>query len=180
MREFLQKRVVQPIMNLLTQGITPERIALSLACGIVLGIFPALGWTTLLCFAAAFAFRLNLPAIQLVNYFVYPLQLALLLPFIRAGEVVFGARRMALSLAQIAAMIHADMLNAIRVLWVATLHAVVVWAVIAGPTILLLYAALEPLVRKLATATGRAHRAKGTADVAETAVAPPPPHRAGE
>jgi len=29
--------------------------------------------------------RLNLPAIQLVNLVVYPLQLALLVPFLRAG-----------------------------------------------------------------------------------------------
>jgi uncharacterized protein (DUF2062 family) len=178
---FFQRRVVRPIVNLLTQGITPEKIAMSLACGIVLGIFPALGWTTLLCALAAFAFRLNLPAIQLVNYFVYPLQLALLIPFIRMGEFVFRAQRMALSLSQIAAMIRADMLNAIRVLWVATLHAVMVWAVLAGPAIFLLYIALAPVLRKLAKATGLLPGARGSATgAAITSVAPAPSHRAKE
>ena len=70
-----------PIVMLLKQGTAPEKIALSLSMGFVLGIFPVIGSTTLLCAAAAFMFKLNLPAIQLVNYFVYPLQLGLLLPF---------------------------------------------------------------------------------------------------
>lgn len=81
MREgFIHRRLVQPVIALLSQGITPEKIALSLAIGIVLGVFPVLGSTTLLCAAAAMVFRLNLPAIQLVNYIVYPLQLALFVP----------------------------------------------------------------------------------------------------
>ena len=69
-RGFFDRRVVGPSMALLTQGITPEKIALSLAFGIVLGIFPVPGSTTMLCAAAAVVFRLNLPAIQLVNYVV--------------------------------------------------------------------------------------------------------------
>ena len=64
---FFHRRIIAPIVALLTQGITPEKIALSLACGIVLGIFPVLGSTTILCAAAAVLFGLNLPAIQLVN-----------------------------------------------------------------------------------------------------------------
>ena len=67
-RGFFHRRVVAPIVALLTQGITPEKIALSLAFGIVLGIFPVLGSTTVLCAAAALVFGLNLPAIQLVNW----------------------------------------------------------------------------------------------------------------
>jgi len=38
-RGFLHRRFIAPIVALLTQGITPEKIALSLAFGIVLGIF---------------------------------------------------------------------------------------------------------------------------------------------
>ncbi len=69
-QDFIYRRLVQPVVALLTQGVTPEKIALSLAMGIGLGIFPVLGSTTLLCAAAAIIFRLNLPAIQLINFFV--------------------------------------------------------------------------------------------------------------
>lgn len=86
-----QRRVVAPIVAQLRQGITPQKVALTLALGGVLGIFPILGATTLLCAVAGVWLRLNQPIIQLVNYLVYPLQIALLIPFYRAGERLFGA-----------------------------------------------------------------------------------------
>ncbi|MFY9660850.1 MAG: DUF2062 domain-containing protein, partial [Terriglobales bacterium] len=118
-RGFLHRRFIAPIVALLTQGITPEKIALSLAFGIVLGIFPVPGSTTLLCAAAALIFRLNLPAIQLVNYLIYPLQLFLLLPFIRLGEMLFRAAPLRLSLTQILAMARAGLPHAVATLWLA-------------------------------------------------------------
>src|ERR1035438_1407369 len=86
---FLQDKLLRPIIELLKQEVTPEKMALSLALGAALGIFPALGWTTALCAIAALTLRLNLPAIQIVNYFVYPLQIVLLIPFFRLGERLF-------------------------------------------------------------------------------------------
>src|SRR6202521_464308 len=95
------RKIFLPIVDLLRQGITPEKIALSIALGAVLGIFPVLGATTILCAAAALVLRLNLPAIQLVNFLIYPLQLILLLPFLQAGSRITGAARVTLSLQQI-------------------------------------------------------------------------------
>jgi len=65
------RNILVPIVDLLRQGITPEKIALSVALGAVLGIFPVLGSTTLLCAAAAFILRLNMPPIQVVNFLIY-------------------------------------------------------------------------------------------------------------
>ena len=146
---FIYRRLVQPVVALLTQGITPEKIALSLAIGIVLGIFPVLGSTTLLCAAAAIVFRLNLPAIQLINYFVYPLQLILIVPFIRAGEFLFRAQPLQLSLAQMLAMARADLPHAISALWVAALHAVSAWLLVGPVMIFVLYFLLSHLVRRV-------------------------------
>src|ERR1700761_8955067 len=100
MKIFFQRRIVEPLLALLRQGITPKKIALSLACGIVLGLFPVLGTTTALCAIAAFAFGLNLPAVQLVNYFMYPVQLAMIVPFIKAGEWILRTDRTQLKLTQ--------------------------------------------------------------------------------
>jgi uncharacterized protein (DUF2062 family) len=151
---FFHRKIVRPVVDLLRQGITPEKIALSIACGLILGIFPALGWTTLLCFLAAVIFQLNLPAVQLVNYFVYPLQLLLLIPFIRAGEILFHSARMPLSLTQILALIKTDAGHAIRVLWVATVHAVAVWALIAPLSIYVISKILTPALQRLGAVRG--------------------------
>src|SRR5256885_328582 len=69
------RRIIAPILAQLRQGITPEKIALTLALGAALGIFPILGASTLLCAIAGIWLRLNQPVIQLTNYLVYPLQL---------------------------------------------------------------------------------------------------------
>src|SRR5205823_6730685 len=91
------RKIFLSILDMLRQGITPERIALSIALGGVLGVFPVLGSTTILCAAAAFVLRLNLAAMQVVNLLVYPLQLLLFLPFLQAGSRITGAARITLS-----------------------------------------------------------------------------------
>ena len=153
-RGFFYRRVAGPIVALLTQGITPEKIALSLAFGIVLGIFPVLGSTTILCAVAALIFRLNLPAIQLVNYLIYPLQLFFLLPFIRLGEMLFRAAPLQLSLAQMLAMARADMPHAVATLWLAGVHAMSAWLLIGPPATLLLYFLLSRALRQVAASSG--------------------------
>jgi len=148
---FFYGRLILPILNLLRQGITPEKIALSIAFGVALGVFPVIGATTLLCALAAIAFRLNLPAIQLVNYFVYPLQIALLLPFIRFGEVLFRVRHpLPFSITQILEMITTSIPNAVSTLWTATMHAIVAWILVGPLAVLLFYGALAPALRRMA------------------------------
>ncbi len=68
----------------------PETIALIFALGLVLGVFPVFGLPTLLCAGAAILFRLNLPAIQIVNQICAPLQYALLIPLARLGAKFTG------------------------------------------------------------------------------------------
>lgn len=69
-------------------GLPPEVVASIFALGMVLGVFPVYGLPTLFCAPAALVFRLNLPAIQVVNQLCSPLQLLLLVPLGRAGARV--------------------------------------------------------------------------------------------
>jgi hypothetical protein len=70
----------------LSQGISPRRLALTLALGFAIGCIPVIGIPTLLCAGLALALRLNLPAIQMANYVAMPLQLILIVPFVRLGS----------------------------------------------------------------------------------------------
>jgi uncharacterized protein (DUF2062 family) len=137
------------LLAFLIMGITPERLGLCIALGIAFGLVPALGTATLLCTMAAFLFRLNLAAILLVNYFVYPLQLALLIPFIRAGEWLFGAKPLGLSLEIIRQMLETDPWKTVINLSTATIHAVTVWLLIAPVVVALVYLTVTPFLRKL-------------------------------
>jgi len=149
---FFRRRIVAPILALLTQGITPEKIALSLSFGIVLGVFPVLGSTTVLCAAAAWIVGLNLPSIQLVNWLIYPMQLFLLVPFIRMGEKLFRAEPLPFSLAQIMTMVRASLPHAVSTLWVAEVHAIVAWLLTGPPVLFLLYVVLSRVLRQVASA----------------------------
>ncbi len=149
LRSWLQRQVITPIFQLLRQGITPEKIALSIAFGAVLGSMPFIGLTTTLCFLVAYLLRLNPVAIQLVNYLMYPVQIALFLPFIRAGEKLFHGPHLAISLAQLERLIQSNTLQTIRVLWTVLWHAITVWAAIAPVAIAILYLCLTPVLRRL-------------------------------
>jgi uncharacterized protein (DUF2062 family) len=139
MLSFFQRRIAAPVKTLLLQNVTPEKIALSLACGVVLGLFPVIGSTTLLCMMAAFVLRLNLPAVQAANYLVYPVQLALILPFMRAGEFLFRADRTPLTLKQMAAAVHQNAWQAFHLLWRLEVHGVAAWLLFAPVAIAVLY-----------------------------------------
>ncbi|MFZ0613450.1 MAG: DUF2062 domain-containing protein [Desulfobacterales bacterium] len=146
---LLQKTLVDPVIRLLRQGITAEKIALGMAVGIVIGIFPVIGSTTLLCTLAAMVLRLNLPAVQLVNYLVYPLQIALLIPFFQFGAWLFNIEPLPLSASQLIEMFRADFWDAIRQLWDTTMRAIAAWGLICLPALAALYYGLRPLLKKI-------------------------------
>jgi uncharacterized protein (DUF2062 family) len=142
-------RWLKPFIQLLRQGVSPEKIALTIALGIILGVTPVLGSTMLLCTLAAIVLRLNLPAIHLVNGVVYPIQFLLLIPFYRLGAWMFRADASTISLAGVTALIREGVWHAIRTLWVVTLHALLAWLVLGIVALNILYAVLVPLVRQL-------------------------------
>ncbi len=146
---FFNRRLLRPILALLRQGVTPQKMALSLALGGALGVFPALGWSRTLCAIAAIVLRLNLPAIQIANYIAYPAQIALLVPFFRWGERLFRAPHFPISVPQIYGLFHAGAWIAIKLLWTTIWHAIVVWGMIAPVFVGLLYSTLLPLLRRV-------------------------------
>ena len=151
MREsFWQRRVVAPIVGQLKQGITPEKIALTIALGLVLGIFPILGSTTILCGLAAVLLRLNQPIIQLVNYFAYPLQLALIIPIYRLGETLFRQPHIPLSIPLLFERFRADFGKFLTDFGIVAVQGIAVWCLLAPVAAAILYYAFRPPLRALA------------------------------
>jgi uncharacterized protein (DUF2062 family) len=88
---FWKRRVVLPILAQLKQGITPDKIAATLALGTACSLFPFLGFTTLLNVGAGLALRLNHPILQTINQLLGPVQLVLILVYVRLGETIWRA-----------------------------------------------------------------------------------------
>ncbi|SFU41917.1 DUF2062 domain-containing protein [Pontibacter akesuensis] len=147
--DFVKRRLVQPVLNLLWQGMTPRSLAATVAAGTVVGVIPAIGVTTLLGTLVAARFRLNIAATVLVSYLVQPLQLLLAIPFIRLGISLFSLGELRLSLAEMQTMFNADWVEALNKLWQANLAGVAAWALLATPVGVLLYLVLIPLFKWL-------------------------------
>jgi uncharacterized protein (DUF2062 family) len=147
---WARRRLLDPILSLLRQGVTPEKLALSLAFGMGLGILPVLGLSTVLCTVAAVSLRLNLPAIQLVNYLAAPLQLALIIPFVRVGEHLIGAEAQPLTISAGFKLLEAGVLTAVITLWDAIIHALLGWIVIGPLFIYALYRLAKPPLARAA------------------------------
>jgi uncharacterized protein (DUF2062 family) len=145
------RRIALPVFALLRRGTSPQKLAWSLAAGLLIGIFPVLGTTTVLCLALAFLFRLNIAASQLANHLVYPLQLLLIIPFIRLGSRIFHTASMLLSPNQFLHDARQAPLNLVRQLWLWESHAIILWAILAALLIPLIALTLTPILKRLLT-----------------------------
>lgn len=86
------QRVKHLFRDLLAGGLDPKKSSLAVAVGLLWGLFPLVGTTTLLCTASALVLRLNVALTNAANYAVYPLQVLLMVPFFRLGSLFTGKR----------------------------------------------------------------------------------------
>ena len=132
----------------LSQGISPRRLALTLALGFAIGCIPVVGIPTVLCAALALALRLNLPAIQAANYAAMPLQLVLIVPFVRFGGWLLPGNHPHITAAR-SLLEHLPALNlAARVGGMAG-QALLAWLLFAIPFVTLLTAGLTLMLRRI-------------------------------
>jgi uncharacterized protein (DUF2062 family) len=133
--------------RILQSGLTPEKLSLTILLGATVGVMPLLWGTTLLCAVLAPLLRLNMAALQAVNYLCYPLQIALFIPFCRAGELLFpwGPR---VSAACLTDALHGHVASTFQLIAWATVRGLGVWLISAPPTFLLLYPLVKALLKK--------------------------------
>jgi uncharacterized protein (DUF2062 family) len=153
-RGLFYRRAVLPVLALLRMGASPERLAWSIAAGAVIGISPLLGSTTILCLTVAVVFRLNIAASQLGNHIVYPLELLLVIPFLRLGSIVFRTPPVPLSPAVIMQTARHHPIELIKVLWLWEWHALILWAALSVVLMPLIAFVLTPLLRRLMPQAG--------------------------
>ena len=146
---FFQLRVVTPLIHLLRVGASPRRLAWSLAVGAVIGINPIVGSTTLVSLGVAFLARLNIIASQIANHLCFPIQLALVLVYLRAGEILFRTGPPPLATKDLIHLMRIHPWSTAQILWTWEWHALIVWAVVAAITCPILAAILTPILTRV-------------------------------
>jgi uncharacterized protein (DUF2062 family) len=130
-------------------GASPEKLAWSLAVGVVVGVNPLLGSTTLLALGLAGIFRLNVVASQVGNHAMYPVEIALFPVFIKLGSMLFVTEKLPLAGKELWEAVRRHPWNTTKVLWRWEWHALVVWVVFAAVALPAIGLGLQPLLAKM-------------------------------
>jgi len=125
------RKIKHAVRLQLRQGLSPAACSASIAASFTIGIFPIMGFSTLINTVVAFFFRLNQPVVQAFNWIVGPLKIALIFPFLRFGEWLFGAEPFSLSLTEFSKIFFEDWLATTREFAWTFVHAIAGWLVVA-------------------------------------------------
>ena len=147
--------LVAPVVTQLTHGTSPDRIGWTIALGMVVGVFPIMGSTTLVCLLIGWLLGLNQPVLHVFRAVVYPLHLALILIFIRLGERLYGAPLISFSIPQLIGKFKDSPLQFARDFGMAAWHGVSAWLLIAPVAAVLIKMAAMPALRKLSLSLKR-------------------------
>ena len=133
MKKLINKKLLKPLLFFLKQGTSPRKLSLTLALGITIGIIPVLGINTFLLAILALVLRLNLPAVQVVNYAVYVFQIILFVPFLSLGNYLFNGANSPIELSNVLHLFEVKFWDTFYAIWQINLLGLLVWLIIAIP-----------------------------------------------
>ncbi|EMS59342.1 hypothetical protein TRIUR3_13592 [Triticum urartu] len=96
---WLNARVVDPLLQVIQRGAEPKQLAFSAALGVTIGVFPICGTTVIIggLAVAMLGARCNAVTVMVLNLAATPLELSLIIPFLRLGEIVTGGEHFPLT-----------------------------------------------------------------------------------
>jgi uncharacterized protein (DUF2062 family) len=143
--------LIAPVKLQLRQGISVNRVSWTVALGFVLGVFPIMGTTSIVCLLVGWLFRLNQALLHLFKAVVYPLHLALILVFIRLGERLYGVPLISFSIPELMGKFKTDPIQFARDFGMAAWHGVSAWLVIAPFAVVVIKITATPILRRVAS-----------------------------
>jgi hypothetical protein len=75
---------------LLKQGLTPKELIQSVIVSGLISIIPILGVSTFMITTISLKSKLNFPLMIALSYLMWPVQILMIIPFIRIGEFIFS------------------------------------------------------------------------------------------
>lgn len=151
---FWQRRVRAPLIALLTQGLTPDRISLTLGVGAACSMFPLLGFSSLLNLVVGLWLRLNQPILQILNQALGPLHLVMIIAYVRLGEWLWRVEGGRFTLREMLHVFRDESIGEfLRSFGWAGIYALTAWALTTPVVIAVVYYALRPILRRLAIKT---------------------------
>ena len=82
--------VIDKITALFKQGLTPKELNQSIIVSGLISVIPIIGVSTFMITTVSLKTKLNLPVMIALSYMMWPVQILLIIPFIRMGEFIFS------------------------------------------------------------------------------------------
>lgn len=82
--------VIDKITALFKQGLTPKELNQSIIVSGLISVIPIIGVSTFMISTVSLKTKLNLPVMIALSYMMWPVQILLIIPFIRMGEFIFS------------------------------------------------------------------------------------------
>ncbi|XP_057960391.1 uncharacterized protein LOC131152641 isoform X1 [Malania oleifera] len=145
---WFHKKIVDPLSQILSRGAEPKQLAFSAALGITLGVFPICGVTVFLCAMAiaALGSLCHSPSVMLANFIATPIELSLVVPFLRFGEVLSGGPHFPLTSDALKKVLTGQASHEILL---SVVHVLLGWLVAAPFILALLYISFLPCFKLL-------------------------------
>ena len=83
-------KVKDKTTTLLKQGLTPKELIQSVIVSGLISIIPILGVSTFMITTISLKSKLNFPLMIALSYLMWPVQILMIIPFIRIGEFIFS------------------------------------------------------------------------------------------
>jgi Uncharacterized protein conserved in bacteria (DUF2062) len=143
-------RLISLLRAQLTQGVSPDRMAWSMAVGTACSVVPFFGFTTVLNLGVGVWLRLNQPAMQILNQLLGPVQLVLIVVYVRAGEKNWGAAPVPISVSVLVKAFKEDPWAFLQRFGWTGLHAATAWALSVPLIVAAVFYGLRPVMRRFA------------------------------
>jgi len=133
------KKIKHKIVALLSQGLSAKKIAQSIIFSGLFTVIPVFGVSTFFITLISIKKKLNLPIMITFSYIMWPLQILLLIPFIKIGEFIFSIPPRKHSIDEIIALYEDSFFKLLSQLSMDFLYAFAAWVLVAVPIALVLY-----------------------------------------
>lgn len=146
--DSIKTKILIPFRLFPKEGLTPEKLAFSITIGLVAGLFPVLGATTLISLLLTMLFRQNLLIVQSVQWIVAVLQILLIIPFMQLGAYILSDHSVHISMHQINLAFQPGIVSGIKAIGILHLYAILTWTLLAIPAGTVSYYAFRTVFQK--------------------------------
>jgi uncharacterized protein (DUF2062 family) len=131
--ESFTNKVLIPFRLVPKDGLTPEKLAFSVTIGILAGIFPVFGTTTVLSLLLTMVFRQNVVVVQSVQWLMGLIQVFMIIPFMQFGAYLLDQQTLHISMVQIRHAFQPGMIEGIKTVGIFHLYGILSWAILVMP-----------------------------------------------